>query len=128
MGSSKRLAIVFLVGALLVGASVTYAAERFMGKPDCTRTQDRPRMRERLAADLELSAAQRVLLDSILDRRHRDMDAVMNTVRPQLDSLRTRARGEIAQMLNDDQRVVFQRQIEEGKRDSATRKADGGKR
>ncbi|MEJ7810392.1 MAG: hypothetical protein WKG32_08255 [Gemmatimonadaceae bacterium] len=128
MGSSKRLAIVFLVGALLVGASVTYAAERFMGKTDCARTQDRPGMRERLATDLELSAEQRVLLDSILDRRHHDMTAVMSTVRPQLDSIRTRARGEIARMLNDDQRVVFQRQIEEGKRDSVARSTEGGKR
>lgn len=109
MVGSKKLAIVFLIGALLVGATLTYAADRVMGDHDCAQSRDRTALRGRLADDLSLSNAQRLLLDSILERRHSDMDVVLDPVRPALDSIRSRARGEIVRMLDDRQQAAFQK-------------------
>src|SRR5687767_13852652 len=109
MVGSKKLAIVFLVGALLVGATLTYAADRVMGDHDCAQSHGRPALRARLADDLQLSDAQRAQLDNILERRHEDMKVVLDPVQPTLDSIRARARGEIVRMLDDKQRVAFQK-------------------
>lgn len=119
MVGSKKLAIIFLIGALLVGATLTYAADRVMGDHDCAQSRSRSALRGRLADDLSLSDAQRTQLDNILARRHADMDVVLAPVRPALDSIRHRARGEIVRMLDDKQQVAFQKILEREKKDDA---------
>lgn len=112
MVGSKKLAILFLVGALLVGATLTYAADRVMGDRDCAHSRSRIALRQQLAEDLLLSDAQRTQLDNILDRRHEDMTRVFAPVRPALDSIRYRARGEIIEMLDRKQQAVFREILE----------------
>ncbi|MBC7790923.1 MAG: hypothetical protein H7Z74_13335 [Anaerolineae bacterium] len=126
MVGSKNLAILFLIGALLVGATLTYAADRVMGDRDCAQSRSRTALRGRLADDLSLSDAQRTQLDNILARRHADMDGVLAPVRPALDSIRYRARAEIVRMLDDKQQVAFQKILEREKKDESAHR--GGPR
>jgi Spy/CpxP family protein refolding chaperone len=119
MVRSKALALVFLLGALLVGGTLGFTSARLLGTGRDGPGERRQEGREALADQLGLTAAQRAQLDSILDRRHRDITAVMAPVRPRLDSIRLRARGEIMKMLSDGQRAEFQRILDEQQRDSA---------
>ncbi|MGI9076636.1 MAG: hypothetical protein ACR2G6_04775 [Gemmatimonadaceae bacterium] len=120
MVGSKKLAILFLVGALMVGATLTYAADRVMGDHDCVQSRSRTALREWLADDLSLSRAQSAQLDDILERRHEDMAAVLTPVRPALDSIRYRARAEIVRMLDDRQQAAFQKILERKEKEEAT--------
>ena len=73
MQRSKALALVFLLGTLLVGGVLGFTADRVMtGDRECRRA-DRAAMRELFARELGLSASQRAAVDSLLDKRHRDM-------------------------------------------------------
>jgi hypothetical protein len=71
--------------------------------------------RDKLGSELKLSPEQRVQLDSILDKRHRDMTASFELVRPGLDSIREWARSEIREMLEADQRAAFEQLLLEHK-------------
>ena len=111
MQRSKALALVFLLGTLLVGGVLGFTADRVMtGDRACLRA-DRAAMRELFARELGLSASQRAAVDSLLDKRHRDMTAVMDPMRPRLDSIRDNTRAEIARLLDADQRARYDRWI-----------------
>ena len=127
MVGSKKLAIIFLFGALLVGATLTYAADRVMGDRDCAQSRSRTELRGRLADDLSLSDAQRAQLDNILERRHADIDVVLAPVRPALDSIRSRARGEIVRMLDDKQQAAFQKIVEKQEKKDGAHDRGGSK-
>jgi hypothetical protein len=128
MARSKLLALAFLLGALLVGGTLGFTSARLLGEGRRAPDEKRQEWRETLDERLELSAAQRDQLDSILDRRHRDITAVMAPVRPRLDSIRLRARGEIERMLDDGQRAEFRRILEEQQRRDSLEKAERRKR
>ncbi len=112
MGNSKRIALAFLLGATLVGGVLGFTTARVFGRAEISYL-DRPSMSELLADDLGLTPDQRVQLDSILDRRYHDMHAAMQPLRPQLDSIRNRARDEIRRMLVPAQRATFERILAE---------------
>jgi hypothetical protein len=59
---------------------------------------------DRIARELELSPDQRVRVDSILERSHREICAVKGEVQPRLDSLFTRMRREMDLVLTPEQR------------------------
>lgn len=128
MAKSKTLALVFLLGALLVGGTLGFTSARLLGHGRCAPGEARQVGREALGDRLELSATQRAQLDSILDRRHRDMTAMMAPVRPRLDSIRLRARGEIERILTEPQRAEFERIIAEQQRRDSTERAEHWKR
>ncbi|MEP6690713.1 MAG: hypothetical protein ABJD07_06115 [Gemmatimonadaceae bacterium] len=102
MHRSKGLALSFLLGALLVGGALGFTADRLVGPHRSART--RVEMRERVARELELTPAQRVAVDSILEKRHRDFEATMAPLQPRLDSIRHKTQQDIRQLLNDGQR------------------------
>lgn len=108
MAGSKRIAAAFLVGALAVGWLVGYASAHVL-EVRAAHADARAAYRDRLGQELGLSPEQRIQLDSVLDKRHRDMTAVWEPIRPSLDSIRERARDEIRTMLSDDQRAAFER-------------------
>ena len=116
MQRSKALALIALLGALIVGGAVGFTADRVLGRDPCKFPGDRGAMRRFLAEELALTPTQRVAVDSILDKRHRDMSAVIAPVKPTLDSIRDAARAEINKLLDAQQRSRFQKLIEESKR------------
>jgi hypothetical protein len=121
MQQSKNLAIAFLLGAVLVGGALGFTADRLM-------LRDRiagPAPNRMLLADrLQLDAAQRARLDSIIDNRHKRYDLIMSTVRPALDSSKQRARDEIRLILNPTQRAEFEKVLAEMSDNNKTRDDD----
>jgi hypothetical protein len=113
MQRSKSLALSFLLGALLVGGALGFTADRVLGRDAyCRQRGDRGAMRKRLADDLALTSSQRLAVDSILDRRHHEMTAIMAPLRPRLDSARDRARSDIRKLLDAGQRERFQKLLD----------------
>ncbi|HET7565519.1 MAG TPA: hypothetical protein VFJ96_11025 [Gemmatimonadaceae bacterium] len=116
MQRSKSLAMMFLLGTLVVGGALGFSAGRmFIHDPRCAPPNDSTigSWRDRFAADLRLTPAQRVAVDSILDRRHHDFAAIQATVRPRMDSVRQKARSDIGKLLTPDQQQRFQQLIRE---------------
>jgi hypothetical protein len=123
MAGSKRIALAFLVGALAVGWLVGYASAHVLDVRSL-HADTRASYRDRLGQELGLSAEQRIQLDSVLDKRHRDMTAAWEPVRPTLDSIRNRARDEIRDMLSADQRAAFEQFLLDQKRRDDKKKSE----
>src|SRR6185437_306111 len=115
MQRSKSLAMMFLLGTLVVGGALGFSADRlFTREPLCRTSADSSgSWRDRFAAELQLTSAQRVALDSILDKRHRDINAIYATVRPRTDSVKQRARADFMKLLDQNQQQRFQQLIHE---------------
>ena len=97
MQNSKQLAVMFLLGAVLVGGALGFTADRvWLKDPGC----NDPKCNRRLLYDrLELDTPQRAAWDSILDDRHRQFDSLFKPIRPQMDSIRMRSRAQLRALL-----------------------------
>jgi len=97
MQNSKHLALMFLLGAVLVGGALGFTADRvWLKDPGC----NDPKCNRRLLYErLELDASQRAAWDSILDDRHRQFDSLFKPIRPQMDSIRMRSRAQLRALL-----------------------------
>jgi hypothetical protein len=120
MQRSKQQALMFLLGALLVGGVLGFSADRVFGRtpsPHWAR-------RQAFYDDLGLSDAQRKTMDSLLDVRNCQISTVMKPVRTQLDSIRESAHKQVLQVLTPAQRDKLEqrrKEIDDGeKRDSKT--------
>ena len=115
MTRSKQQAMMFLLGAVLVGGALGFAADRVVSDNKPSNWAPRQRMYD----DLELSEAQRTTMDSLLEERNCQIGAVMKPVRPHLDSIRNLARQQMAQILTPDQQAKLElRRQEMVRRDS----------
>jgi len=118
MTRSKQQAMMFLLGAVLVGGALGFSADRVLNN-------DKPRNwepRQRMYEDLALTEAQRVTMDSLLDEQNCRVGAVMKPVRPHLDSIRSLARQQMAQILTPGQVAKLEsRRQEMARRDSLER-------
>jgi hypothetical protein len=107
MQRSKNLAVMFLLGAVLVGGALGFTADRvWMRDAAC----NDPRASRALLYDrLELNTAQRAAWDSILDDRHRQFDSLFKPIKPQMDSIRSRSRAQMRALLTTpEQRSRFE--------------------
>jgi len=114
MQRSKHLAMMFLLGAVLVGGALGFTADRvWMKDASC----NDPRASRALLSDrLDLNDAQRAALDSILDDRHHQFDSLFKPIRPQMDSIRLRSRAQIRALLaTPEQRERFEAILREPK-------------
>src|SRR5918997_6794237 len=102
MQRSKRQALLFLLGALLVGAILGFSADRFLGD---NRGDTPAAKRQAMYDDLQLTAAQRAAMDSLLDQRHCQIARTLATVEPRLDSIRAAARAQMDRLLTPEQRT-----------------------
>lgn len=118
---TKAQAVFFLLGAVLVGGALGFTANRTMGRREAM--PDHQSSRAQLADRLSLDPQQRRMLDSVLDARNERMKALLQPVRPQLDSIRFAARAVIRGRLNAEQRVKWDRVLVEMGSDSA--RSDG---
>ena len=113
MQRSKHLALMFLLGAVLVGGALGFTADRVMTRDRvCSKNGDKYN-RDGLADALGLSAAQRASLDTILDERHRQWNEALKPMRPRMDSIRMNARAQMKQMMTPEQRVQFEEILKE---------------
>ena len=114
MQRSKQQALMFLLGAVLVGGVLGFSADRvFQDK----RKHWGPRMN--MYKDLELSEAQRATMDSLLDDRNCQIGLVMKPVQPQLEAIKKAAHQQILGVLNAEQQAKMEmRRQEMARRDS----------
>lgn len=107
MQRSKNLAMMFLLGAVLVGGALGFTADRVWTRDAWCKD---PRASKELLYDrLELDPKQRAAFDSILDDRHRQFDSLFKPIRPQMDSIRLRSRAQMRALLTtSEQRERFE--------------------
>ena len=106
MQRSKHLAMMFLLGAVLVGGALGFTADRVWMKD--TSCNDPRRCKAVLYDRLELTTMQRAAWDSILDDRHRQFDSLFKPIKPQMDSIRSRGRAQIRALLTPTQLERFE--------------------
>jgi Spy/CpxP family protein refolding chaperone len=99
MQRSKQQALMFLLGAVLVGSALGFSADRMLRDPGKHWAR-----RQQFYDDLGLSRAQRSTMDSLLDDRNCQISTVMKPVKPQLDSIRQAAHQQVLQVLTPEQR------------------------
>ena len=115
MQRSKQQALMFLLGAVLVGGVLGFSADHLLDHDKRGPWSGRLRMYD----DLALSEAQRTQMDSLLDDRNCQIDAVMTPVRPTLDSIKKAASEQMLQILTPEQRTRLEmRRVEMQRRDS----------
>lgn len=108
MQRSKSLAMMFLLGAALVGGVLGFTADRMLVRDQlCPKIGGQQAMRDRIAAELGLDATQRARFDSILIARNARIDSLQLPIRPQMDSLIQAARAEIRTMLTPGQQARY---------------------
>lgn len=110
MQRSKQQALMFLLGAVLVGGVLGFSAERVMNR---TATDHSWASRITMYDDLGLSAEQRAAMDSVLDEKNRRVDSLLKPIRPQIDSVRANARTQFYRIFTPPQRSKFEARVRE---------------
>lgn len=115
MQRSKQQAMLFLLGAVLVGGLLGFSADLVLhGK------QKNWASRMRMYDDLALTEIQRSTMDSLLDERSCQISAAVKPVKPQIDSIRKAAHQQVLAVLTPEQRQKLEaREREFARRDSA---------
>jgi LTXXQ motif. len=116
MQRSKSYAVIFLIVAFIAGIAVGFTADRAMSHDGDHRA---PRSGlDRMAKELDLTAAQRTQFDSIMTQRRRQMREIFKPLHPQIDSLQ-----KIAQVVSDSTHEQLKRVLtpEQGKKLDAMR-------
>jgi Spy/CpxP family protein refolding chaperone len=116
---SGVVAGVVIVLVLLAGVAIGYFLHHAVqwrhgppgfgvgGPPSGPPPQLKSRMLERLDRELKLTPEQHTKIDSVLTRRETDLRALMAETRPRFDSIATRTRSEIQEVLTPEQREEF---------------------
>ena len=132
--SSKHTALAFLLGALLTGGALGFAAGRVFDR-DARATRSYETVREQLARTLELSPEQKKRFDEILDRRDHKVDSLMapldaqvEALRPAVKAVRDSARMELRGLLSVAQQREFDQYLAEMKARAARDSANTARR
>ncbi len=108
MTRTKRLALAFYVGAVAAGAAGGITVDRWILRERLVNRWEDPRAaRDEFASRLGMDATQRVALDTILDDRNRQIDALMAPVEPQADSIHVATRQKIRSLLTPEQQATY---------------------
>jgi hypothetical protein len=106
--STRSLALAFVLGALLVGGVLGFTADRVLGRDDaCSRYFTRSELRKRFADRLELTDAQRVKIDSILDTKRASMDSIQAPIKSAMAEVSDSTTRRIETVLDAKQRATF---------------------
>lgn len=105
MQRSKQQALMFLLGAVLVGGVLGFSADRVLGRADGHRVWA---SRERMYDDLGLSTGQRTAMDSTIDARHQQIEALLAPLKPQFDSIRSSAHEQFRRIMTPEQWAKFE--------------------
>lgn len=110
MQRSKQQALMFLLGAVLVGGVLGFSAERVITR---TSNQHSWAARNAMYDDLDLSSAQRASMDSVIDEKNRRVDSLLKPIKPLLDSVRANARTQFYRIFTPEQRTKFDMRVRE---------------
>lgn len=126
MQRSKSTALLFLLCAFVAGIALGFTADRVMTRDQRGRRQ-RPSV-DRMAKELDLTAAQRVEFDSIMAKSKAQMRALWQPLRPQMDSVQKTARvlgdsthQQLKRVLNPDQAKKLDEMRERARKHSQDR-------
>jgi hypothetical protein len=107
LNKSRALALTLLLAVGATGFFSGHATGALRGdKRDCGR-RERPSYSGLLQDSLGLTDAERDSVQAILVRHRAEMNAVMETIRPRLDSLRIHVNNEVAAALPPEKREAF---------------------
>jgi uncharacterized protein YfaQ (DUF2300 family) len=105
-GSKKNLALMFLLGATLMGGALGFAADRYIVRDRlCAPKLSERQLREGFYNEVGLTPEQRLAWDELLDERQKAMTAARATIKPKTDSIMERYREKTMQLLSADQRA-----------------------
>lgn len=105
-GSKKNLALMFLLGATLMGGAVGFAADRYMVRDRlCAQKLSERELRVGFYDEVGLAAEQRVAWDELLDERQKAMAAARATIKPKTDSIMERYHEKTMLLLSAEQRA-----------------------
>lgn len=116
-GKSKFWALALLVGAFLIGGVTGAVVDRGLARRSSAETQESRRGGERdrrqsyldwLTSELSLSEQQRDQVAIILERNREDVAALWQETRPAFEDLKNHLRGEVRDVLNDEQRTAYE--------------------
>jgi|SRR5690348_11954779 Spy/CpxP family protein refolding chaperone len=110
MQRSKQQALMFLLGAVLVGGVLGFSAERVMLHTSKDRSWA---ARTTMYDDLGLTAAQRAAMDSVIDEKNRRVDSLLKPVRAQIDTVRANARTQFYRIFTPEQHAKFDMRVRE---------------
>src|SRR6058998_1871460 len=110
MQRSKQQALMFLLGAVLVGGVLGFSAERVMLH---TSKDHSWAARTAMYDDLDLSPTQRAAMDSVIDEKNRRVDSLLKPVKQQIDSVRANARTQFYRIFTTEQRAKFETRVRE---------------
>ena len=106
--STRSLALAFVLGALLVGGVLGFTADRVLARDDaCSRYFTRSELRKRFADRLELTDAQRVKVDSILDTKRAARDSIQAPIKSAMAAVSDSTTRRIEAVLDAEQRKEF---------------------
>jgi Spy/CpxP family protein refolding chaperone len=109
MNRSKQQALMFLLGAFLVGGALGFSADRMYH--DLPQKHWAPR--DFMYDDLELTPTQRAAMDTILDARRCQVDSLLKPLKPTLDSLRGAAHNQMLTVLTPAQAAKMEQRKKE---------------
>lgn len=104
MQRSKQQALMFLLGAVLVGGVLGFSADRVMASK---KPGPRVPARVQMYDDIGITADQRARMDSVLDETNCKTSEIMRSVRPAMDSVRAEGLKTFVSMLTAGQREAY---------------------
>ena len=102
MQRSKQQALMFLLGATLVGGVLGFSADRVLSKKP-----QRVPARVQMYDDIGIDSAHRVTMDSVLDETNCRLGDVSRPLRPVMDSIRAEGFNTIKGLMTPAQREAF---------------------
>jgi hypothetical protein len=103
MQRSKQQALMFLLGAVLVGGVLGFSAERVISKKP-----PRVSARVQMYDDIGIAEASRSKLDSVLDETNCKTGEIMRSIRPSMDSVRADGIRTFLSMLTPAQKSAWE--------------------
>ena len=103
MQRSKQQALMFLLGAVLVGGVLGFSADRVMSKKP-----PHVSARVQMYDDIGIEEAKRAKLDSVLDETNCRTGEIMRSVRPAMDSVRAEGIKTFLGMLTPAQKAAWE--------------------
>jgi hypothetical protein len=109
MQRSKNIALMFLLGAVVVGGTAGFTVDRLMVKNRiCAPSVGERNARDLFFNEMAFTKEQRQSWESALEARSKQVDSLFAPVRAQADSIRETYRPLMLQLLTPDQRTKLQ--------------------